>query len=81
VRGLIAPGEDFLSALNTPLVPSGLPEHMIGATVSLASDASAWLTGQVLFVDGGFSAGLVWPIDTENQKFCYIRQHRRAAEA
>jgi gluconate 5-dehydrogenase len=52
---------------NTPLVRLGQPEDMIGAAVFLASDASAWMTGQTLYVDGGFSAGLVWPIDFESQ--------------
>jgi NAD(P)-dependent dehydrogenase (short-subunit alcohol dehydrogenase family) len=52
---------------NTPLVRLGQPEDMVGAAIFLASDASAWMTGQTLFVDGGFSAGLVWPIDFDNQ--------------
>jgi len=52
---------------NTPLVRLGQPEDMIGASIFLASEASAWMTGQTLYVDGGFSAGLVWPIDFENQ--------------
>jgi gluconate 5-dehydrogenase len=52
---------------NTPLVRIGQPEDMVGAAIFLASEASAWMTGQTLFVDGGFSAGLVWPIDFENQ--------------
>ncbi len=52
---------------NTPLKRLGQPEDMIGAAVFLASDASSWMTGQVLYVDGGFGAGLVWPIDFENQ--------------
>lgn len=52
---------------NTPLVRLGQPEDMIGAAVFLASEASAWMTGQTLFVDGGFSAGLAWPIDFANQ--------------
>ena len=43
---------------NTPLVRLGQPEDMIGAAIFLASEASAWMTGQTLFVDGGFSAGL-----------------------
>jgi gluconate 5-dehydrogenase len=52
---------------NTPLRRLGRPEDMVGAAVFLASEASAFMTGQVLFVDGGFSAGLAWPIDFENQ--------------
>jgi NAD(P)-dependent dehydrogenase (short-subunit alcohol dehydrogenase family) len=54
-------------ATNTPLTRLGQPSDMIGAAVFLASEASAWMTGQTLYVDGGFSAGLVWPIDFENQ--------------
>lgn len=52
---------------NTPLRRMGQPEDMIGAAIFLASAASAWMTGQTIFVDGGFSAGLAWPIDFENQ--------------
>ena len=52
---------------NTPLKRLGQPADMIGAAVFLASAASAWMTGQTLYVDGGFSAGLVWPIDFGNQ--------------
>ena len=52
---------------NTPLKRIGQPEDMVGAAIFLASQASAWMTGQTLYVDGGFSAGLVWPIDFENQ--------------
>ena len=52
---------------NTPLKRLGQPEDMLGAAVFLASAASAWMTGQTIFVDGGFSAGLVWPIDFGDQ--------------
>jgi NAD(P)-dependent dehydrogenase (short-subunit alcohol dehydrogenase family) len=52
---------------NTPLVRLGQPEDMVGTAIFLASEASAWMTGQTIFVDGGFSAGLAWPIDFGNQ--------------
>lgn len=47
---------------NTPLRRLGVVDDMIGTAVFLASKASAFMTGQVLYVDGGFSAGLNWPI-------------------
>lgn len=34
---------------------NGVPQDFAGAAVFLASDASAFVTGQMLFVDGGFS--------------------------
>jgi NAD(P)-dependent dehydrogenase (short-subunit alcohol dehydrogenase family) len=36
---------------------TGLPNDMDGVVASLASDASAYVTGQLLFVDGGFTIG------------------------
>ena len=52
---------------NCPLKRLGQPEDMVGAAIFLAAPASAFMTGQVVFVDGGFSAGLVWPIDFQRQ--------------
>jgi NAD(P)-dependent dehydrogenase (short-subunit alcohol dehydrogenase family) len=52
---------------NTPLKRLGEPADMVGTAVFLASGASALMTGQVLFVDGGLSCGLFWPIDFDNQ--------------
>jgi NAD(P)-dependent dehydrogenase (short-subunit alcohol dehydrogenase family) len=40
-----------------PLKRPGLPNDLDGAIVFLASDASAYITGQTLLVDGGISTG------------------------
>jgi gluconate 5-dehydrogenase len=40
----------------TPAGRWGDPEEVAGAAVFLASDAASYVTGHVLFVDGGFSA-------------------------
>ena len=41
---------------HTPMGRYGTPEDLVGAVVWLASDASRFVTGIVLPVDGGFSA-------------------------
>jgi len=47
---------------NTPQRRLGQPEDMVGTAIFLASPASAFMTGQILYVDGGFTAGWAWPI-------------------
>jgi gluconate 5-dehydrogenase len=47
---------------NTPLGRLGEVDDLVGAALFLASDAAAFMTGQVMRVDGGFTAGLNWPI-------------------
>jgi NAD(P)-dependent dehydrogenase (short-subunit alcohol dehydrogenase family) len=48
---------------NTPQRRLGLPEDMVGTALFLAAPASAFMTGQILYVDGGFTAGWLWPIE------------------
>jgi NAD(P)-dependent dehydrogenase (short-subunit alcohol dehydrogenase family) len=47
---------------NTPLQRLGQPEDMVGAALFLASAGSSFMTGQTVYVDGGFTAGWNWPI-------------------
>ena len=47
-------GQEFL--MRTPMRRFGRPEELVGAAVYLASDASSFVTGQLLVVDGGFLA-------------------------
>jgi gluconate 5-dehydrogenase len=47
---------------NCPLGRLGQPEDLIGAAIFLASGASAFMTGQTIYVDGGMIAGRMWPI-------------------
>ena len=49
---------------NTPQRRLGKPEDCVGAALFLASPAAAFITGQILYVDGGFTAGFAWPIPT-----------------
>ncbi len=50
---------------NTPLRKLGDVEELAGAAIFLASDAAKFVTGQIIRVDGGFTAGILWPIDLE----------------
>jgi len=47
-------GQEFLTS--TPMGRFGNAEEVIGAAVLLASDASSFITGQCIAVDGGFPA-------------------------
>ena len=38
---------------NTPMMRVGDPEEMVGAILYFASDASSYVTGQVIAIDGG----------------------------
>lgn len=47
---------------NTPQHRLGEPNDLVGAAIFLASPAAAFITGQILYVNGGFTAGTSWPI-------------------
>jgi len=44
----------------TPVGRLGAPEDLIGSVVYLASDASSWVTGQTIVLDGGLTSGADW---------------------
>jgi len=44
---------------NTPLRRLGNPEDVAKIVVFLASDAASHITGQTIFIDGGWTAGRV----------------------
>jgi NAD(P)-dependent dehydrogenase (short-subunit alcohol dehydrogenase family) len=46
-----------------PLRRLGTPDDLVSTALYLASPGAAWMTGQVVTVDGGFTAGWNWPID------------------
>jgi NAD(P)-dependent dehydrogenase (short-subunit alcohol dehydrogenase family) len=47
-------GQEFLT--RTPMKRFGRVEELVGAAVFLASDASSFMTGQLVAVDGGLLA-------------------------
>ncbi|MFQ6036005.1 MAG: SDR family NAD(P)-dependent oxidoreductase [Sedimentisphaerales bacterium] len=47
---------DYITS-RIPLNRPGQPNDLDGAVVFLASDASAYITGQIILVDGGFTTG------------------------
>ena len=44
----------------TPVGRLGVPEDLVGSVIYLASDASSWVTGQTIVLDGGLTAGADW---------------------
>jgi NAD(P)-dependent dehydrogenase (short-subunit alcohol dehydrogenase family) len=46
----------------TPMCRPGHPAELVGACLLLASDAGAFISGQTIYVDGGFLAGSRWNV-------------------
>jgi gluconate 5-dehydrogenase len=51
--------------VNTPLGRLGIPEDLVGTAIFLSSPAAAFVSGQTIYVDGGFLAGRIWPIPAD----------------
>ena len=54
-QGMIDKAEQYIME-QTPMKRLGGPEDLKGLTVLLASDASAYITGQIVAVDGGYTS-------------------------
>jgi NAD(P)-dependent dehydrogenase (short-subunit alcohol dehydrogenase family) len=54
-QGVIAAAEDRVRALS-PFGRMGAEDELKGVVVFLAAAASNWITGQVIAVDGGYTA-------------------------
>ena len=54
------PGKSRWITDRIPTGRFGLPDDLVGMAVYLASPASRYTTGQVIYVDGGFMAGGQW---------------------
>ena len=51
------PGKEETMTRKIPLGRLGRPEDMAGAVAFLASDLAAYITGQTIYVDGGWGVG------------------------
>jgi gluconate 5-dehydrogenase len=58
MTGHVIENEDFLKvvALSCPMGRPGKPHELDGALIYFASDASSYTTGQILWIDGGWTA-------------------------
>jgi NAD(P)-dependent dehydrogenase (short-subunit alcohol dehydrogenase family) len=60
----------------TPLCRPGHPSELIGAALLLVSDAGSFITGQTVYVDGGFMAGSRWNVSPDAGYEAFLDQSR-----
>ena len=48
-----APALELMVKVGVPMKRLGEPEEIVGAALYLASDASSYMSGQTMYVDGG----------------------------
>ena len=56
LKNFITPERERAILNHTPMMRFGQPKELVGAAIFLASEASTFVTGSELVVDGGFSA-------------------------
>ena len=56
IKRVVAPERLEIFVQNCPLKRLGTPEDVAGVCVFLASEASDFMTGQILYIDGGLTA-------------------------
>ena len=49
----------------TPMGRLGTTDDLVGTAIYLASEASAFVTGQIIWVGGGVTAGTNWPMELQ----------------
>lgn len=60
----------------TPMCRPGHPAELVGACLLLASDAGSFISGQTIYVDGGFLAGSRWNVPPGTGLKTYQEKHR-----
>lgn len=58
----------------TPMCRPGHPAELVGACLLLASDAGSFITGQTIYIDGGFTAGSRWNVPLDDGLRAYREQ-------
>lgn len=58
-----------------PMCRPGQPAELVGAALLLVSDAGSFITGQTIYVDGGFTAGSRWNVPPGTGYETYLEKY------